>query len=77
VNDHLIPHITRKKTVKDMYDSLGTLSQSVNILRKMLLKDKLNTTCMRKTYTLMSYLMKIEKLRDQIAVVGDIVENMS
>jgi hypothetical protein len=73
VNNHLIPHITRKKTAKDMYDSLGTLSQSVNILRKMLLKDKLNTTCMRKTYTLMSYLMKIEKLRDQIAVVGDIL----
>jgi hypothetical protein len=76
VNDHPIPHITRKKTAKDMYDALGTLSQSVNILKKMLLKDKLNTTRMRKTYTLMSYHMKIEKLRDQIAVVGDIVKNM-
>jgi hypothetical protein len=75
VKDHLIPHIVKKKTAKDMYDALGTLYQSVNVSRKMLLKNKLTSTCMSKTDTVASYLMKIAELRDQIAAVGDTVED--
>jgi hypothetical protein len=47
----------------------------VNVSRKMLLKNKLNTTRMSKTDTVTSYLMKIAELRDQIAAVGDTVED--
>ena len=64
VNDHLIPRITGKKTAKEMYDALGTLYQSVNISRKMLLKNKLNATRTSKTDRVTSYLMKIAELRD-------------
>lgn len=47
----------------------------MNVSTKMFLKNKLNTTCMSKTDTATSYLMKIIKLRDQIEVVGDKVED--
>lgn len=54
---------------KYMYDALGTLYQSVNISKKMLLKNMLTSTCMRKTDTRVSYLMDMKELSDQIAVV--------
>jgi hypothetical protein len=41
----------------------------------MLLKNKLSATHMSKTDTVTSYLMKIAELRDQIAAVGDTVED--
>jgi hypothetical protein len=44
VKDHLIPHIARKNTAKDMYDALGDLYHSANVSRKILLKNKLTST---------------------------------
>jgi hypothetical protein len=75
VKDHLFPHIVGKNISKEMFDALGTLYQSVNVSRKMLLKNKFNTTCMSKIDTVTSYLMKIVELRDWIVVVVDIVED--
>ncbi|KAH9293142.1 hypothetical protein KI387_041649, partial [Taxus chinensis] len=75
VKDRLIPHIATKKTAKEMYDALGTLYQSVNVSRVMLLRNKLNTTHMSKTDTMASYLMKLAELRDQIGAVGDEVKD--
>lgn len=71
VKDHLIPHIAEKKRVKEMFDALVTLSQSVNLSRKVLLKKKLTGTHMSKIDTVASYLMKITELRDQLATIGD------
>jgi len=42
VKDHLILYIFGKKTAKDMYDALGTLYQTMNLSKKMFLKNKLN-----------------------------------
>ena len=41
VNDHLIPHISEKKTTKDMYDALVGLYQRGNTTRKLILRHKL------------------------------------
>ena len=75
MKDHLIPHIIGKKTTKKMYDALGMLYQSVVVFRKMLLKNKINVTHMKNMDIVISYLMKIAELRDQIVIVGDIVED--
>jgi hypothetical protein len=48
VKDHLIPHIARKNTSTEMYDALGALYQSVNVFRKMFLKNMITSTCMCK-----------------------------
>jgi hypothetical protein len=58
-----------------MYDALGTLYQSVNVSRKMLLRNKLTMTHMCKTDTVASYLMKLAELRDQLGAVGDEVKD--
>lgn len=50
--DHLIPHITKKNTVKEMFDALVMLYQSVNMSCKIPLKNKLTGIRMRKTNTI-------------------------
>ena len=41
VKDHLIPHLAKNKTTKDMWDTLNQLFEAKNKNRKMALKDKL------------------------------------
>jgi hypothetical protein len=43
VKDHIIPHLSRKKTAKEMSGALVKLCQSDNQSRKMLLREKLRT----------------------------------
>ena len=73
VKDHLIPCIVRENTTKDMYDALEKLFQSVNISKNMLLKNKLTSSHTSKT--LASNLIKKEKMKDHIAIVGNTVED--
>jgi hypothetical protein len=44
VKNHLIPHVSEKKTAKEMFDALVSLYQSKNINRKMILRNKLRST---------------------------------
>jgi hypothetical protein len=65
VKDYIIPHITKKKTAKEMYNALATLYQSVNVYMKVLLRNKLTTlttTCMSKTDIVATHLMKLTEL---------------
>jgi len=41
IKDHVIPHITRKDNVHDMWDALTILYQSSNENRNMVLREKL------------------------------------
>jgi hypothetical protein len=40
VKDHLIPHLSEKKSTRDMFVALTNLFQSSNSNRKMVLKEK-------------------------------------
>ena len=56
VKYHLIPHLTEKKTTKDMWDTLNQLFEAKNENRKMTLKDKLHNVKMNKDECVASYL---------------------
>jgi hypothetical protein len=56
VKDHLIPHLAKKKTTKEMWDALKNLYEAKNEKRKMALKDKLHDTKMGKNESVASYL---------------------
>jgi hypothetical protein len=75
MKDHLIPHITKRPRVKEMFDALVTLYQSENINWKMLCRNKLRATRMSKTDTIATYLMKITELHDQLAAIGEEVKS--
>jgi hypothetical protein len=69
MKDHTIPCITRIST-NENFDSLKTMYEVVNILRNILLKNKLTQTCMSNLDIVVSYLMKITKVIDQFFIIG-------
>jgi hypothetical protein len=73
VKDHLIPHLSEKKSAREMFVALTNLFQSSNANRKMVLREKLRDTKMTRSDTVTSYLTKITQVRDQLAVVGEVV----
>jgi hypothetical protein len=75
VKDHLIPHISEKKTTKDMYDALVGLYQSGNASRKLILRHQLRSVEMSKSDTVASYLMRITQIRDQLVAIGEAVDD--
>jgi hypothetical protein len=74
VKDHIIPHLSGKKTTKDMWEALVKLYQSDNQSRKMLLREKLRSTKMAKGESVVTYLTKFTQIRDELAVVGEAVD---
>jgi putative lipoic acid-binding regulatory protein len=75
VKDHLIPHISEKKSSKDMFVALTNLFQSNNTNRKMVLRENLKDTKMTKLDIMTSYLTKITQVCDQLEVVGEVVSD--
>jgi hypothetical protein len=74
IKDHIIPHLSCTKTVKDMWEALVKLYQSDNQSRKMLLKDKLKSTKMAKGESMVTYLTKFTRIKEELAVVGETVD---
>ena len=73
VKDHVIPHISRKTRAIQMWDALTSLFQSSNENRKMVLREKLKSIKMAKAEGVISYLTRISQVRDELAIVGEVV----
>jgi hypothetical protein len=71
VKDHLIPHLSKKKTTKEMFDALVGLFQSTNMNRKMVLRNKLRSVQMSRSDNVTNYFMRITQVRDQLAAIGE------
>jgi len=74
VKNHIIPHLSSKKTAKEMWKALVKLYQSDNQSKKMLLREKLRSTKMEKGESVVTYLTKFTRIRDELAVVGETVD---
>jgi hypothetical protein len=59
VKDHLIPHLSGKNIVRDMWEALKSLFQSKNENCKMVLREKLMDTKMIGSDMVMNYLTRI------------------
>jgi hypothetical protein len=75
MKDHLIPHLTEKKMTKEMFDALVSLFQSKNMNRKMVLRNKLRSMQMSRYDNVTSYLMRITQVHDQLAAIGEKMED--
>jgi hypothetical protein len=74
VKEHIIPHVYSKDFAFHMWQSLCGLYQIPNQNRKMVLEEKLRSTKMTKNDSVTSYLMIFSHIRDELEVVGDIVD---
>jgi hypothetical protein len=59
INNHLIPHISKKKMIEDMLDALVSLYQSEDINRNMILQNKLKSIELTRSDSVIGYLMKV------------------
>ena len=75
IKDHVIPHITRKHNVYEMWVAPTKLYQSSNENRKMVLHEKLKSIKMVKDEGMATYLTWITQVRDELAAVGEKVED--
>ena len=75
VKDHVIPHISEKTRAYEMWASLIQMYQSLNKNRKLVLKDKFKGIRMGKGESVTSYLTQIKQVCDEIAVVGEKMED--
>ena len=71
IKNNLIPHISKKKMTKEMFDAPVSLYQSENINRKIILLNILRSVEMTRSNTITSYLMKVTPIHDQLAMVGE------
>jgi hypothetical protein len=74
VKDHIIPHLSSKKTAKEMWEAMVKLYQSDNQSRKMLLREKLRSTKMAKGESVFTYLTKLTQIQDELAAVRETVD---
>jgi hypothetical protein len=73
MKDHMIPHLVEKLTAKEMWDALINLYKNKNENRKMALRDKIHITRMAKGESVASYLTRLRQVKDELAVVGEII----
>ena len=68
--DHIVPHHSGKKTALDMWMALGSLYQSKNENRKMVLQERLRSTNMAKGEGVVPYLTRLTQIMDELGAVG-------
>ena len=75
VKDHIIPHVVGKDYAYQMWECLSNLYQSSNQNMKMVLREKLRSTKMARGESVTSYLTRVSQVRDELAVVGEMVDS--
>ena len=70
VKDHIVPHLSGKKTTLEMWKALESLYQSKNENRRMVLQERMRNTKMTKGEGVVPYLTRLTQIRDELGAVG-------
>jgi len=70
VKDHVVQHIVKKETTKEMWDTLKTLYRHTSVQRKMLFKNQLRSYQMQKGGQIDHFLKRLKEIRDQLTSIG-------
>jgi hypothetical protein len=73
IKDHLIPQVSSKKTLKEMFDALTRLYEGKNINRKMNLRTWLKNTRMQRG-EFQEYFSIISQFKEQLEAIGDAID---
>jgi hypothetical protein len=74
IKDHLIPYVSSKKTLKEMFDALTRLYEGKNINRNMNLRTQLKNTRMQKGKSIQEYFSRISQFKEQLEAIGDTID---
>jgi hypothetical protein len=74
IKDHLIPHVSSKKTLKEMFDALTRLCEGNNINWKMNLRTQPKNTRMQRGESIQEYFSRISQFKEQLEAIGDAID---
>ena len=69
VKDHIVPHLSEKKTSSKMWTTLESLYQSKNENQKMVPQERMRDTKMAKG-GVVPYLTRLTQIKDELGAVG-------
>ena len=72
--DNLIPHVSSRRTPKEMFNALSILFEGGNVNRKMTLRNHLKSVKAQKSETMQSYFTRVAQIKDWLESIGDTVE---
>lgn len=70
VKDHVVPHIAKKETAREMWETLTTLYQGAFVQQKMLLENQLRQYQIQKGEEIDPFLLRLQRIGDQLTSVG-------
>ena len=70
VKDHVVPHIAKKNTANEMWQTVTTLYQGSFVQRNMLLENQLRLYQMQKGEEIDHFLFRLQGIRDQLTSMG-------
>ena len=73
VRNHLVSHMDKAETNKEMFNSLKKLFVRDNTSKSIALRMQLHTIKMNRSKTVASYFTRIAELRDQLGDIGETV----
>ena len=65
VKDHIVPHLSGKKTAAEMWTDLESLYQRKNENQKMVLQEMMRNTKMAKGEGVVPFLTRLAQIRDE------------
>ena len=71
LKNHLVPHISKLKTTKAMFDSLKNLFENNYPSKALALRHQLHYIKVTNDETVDSYFMKVSQLRDDLSVIKE------
>lgn len=71
VKDHIVLHIVELDIAKKMWDAILNLYQNATTNRMVILREKLKNIGMNKGEDVISYLIRLRLVKDELAIVGD------
>ena len=74
IKDHLIPHVSELQTPKEMFEALTRIYESKTTSRKLLLRHQLRNVMMDNSETMSTYFTRVFQIKDQLAAIGDPIE---
>jgi len=76
IKDHLIPQVSSKKTLKEMFDALSEMFEGRNINWKMTLRSQLKNVKMEKEESMPSYFSRVFQIKKLLEANRDKVEDV-
>ena len=74
IKNHLIPHVSSFKTLKQVYDALTKMFEGKNINQKITLRNQLKNVEIQNSENIQSYFTRVSQIKEQLEADEENIE---